>query len=80
MFRSVFSFATARWFGFEYLAVAALVCLGMAGCANLDLGGERFQADPAFELGSQLRKPDDRTKPVAVTNKSIQIEHNLGVR
>jgi len=80
MLRSVFWFAMARWFGFPYLALAALVCLGISGCANVDLRGERFQPDPAFELGSQLRKPDDRTKPVAVTNKSIQIERNLGVR
>ena len=62
------------------IAAVAAGCFGVSGCANLDVGGERFQYDPAFELGSRFRPADGQLDPVAVTNKSIQIERNLGVR
>ena len=80
MFRSVVQFSTNRHLGRRCLTAAAVACLGLSGCANLDLRGERFQYDPAFELGSQLRPADNGLQPVAISNRSIQIERNLGVR
>ena len=80
MFRSIIQLSKDRHAGRRFLTAAAAACLGLSGCANLDLGGEQFQYDPAFELGSQLRRPDDESQPVAISNKSIQIERNLGVR
>ncbi len=80
MFRSIVQFGKGRHVGRWFLPAAAVACLGLSGCANLDLRGERFQYDPAFELGSQLRPADNGLQPVAISNKSIQIERNLGVR
>jgi len=80
MFRSIFRSSGLHRTGRRLFVAAAVGCLGLSGCANFDFRGERFQYDPAFELGSQLRPPDKRATPVAVTNKSMQIERNLGVR
>lgn len=49
-----------------------------SGCRQVDLRGEHFQYDPAFEFGREFRPPDKQSKPFAVTNKGQEIEHNLG--
>ncbi len=79
MFRSILR--RSRTFGpyqmGRILAVAALLCV--AGCTSTDFRGENFKADPLFEVGSRARAGDRDTPPVAVSNKSMQIERNLGV-
>ena len=80
MFRFVVQLSKKLHVGCWCLAASALACLWLSGCTNLDLRGEQFQHDPAFELGSQLRPADHGLEPVAISNKSIQIERNLGVR
>ena len=80
MYRSIFRPSRILRAGRRRIAVAVTGCMVLSGCANLDFRGEEFQYDPTFELGSQSRGDDNRTTPVAVTNKSMQIERNLGVR
>ena len=80
MFRSIVAFGSPLRADYWCRIAAVVACLGVSGCANIDFRGERFQYDPTFEFGSQLRPADRQAQPVAVTNKSIQIERNLGVR
>ncbi len=80
MFRSVFRRGSLLRLGRYGLAAAVLGCLGLSGCCNLGDRNEQFRYDPAFELGSQYRPGETQLEPVAASNKSMQIEHSLGVR
>ena len=80
MSRHILQFGRVSTVGRWCSAAAVVACLCISGCTHFDLYGERFQYDPAFELGTGFRAGDAEVQPVAVTNKSIQIERNLGVR
>jgi hypothetical protein len=62
------------------VAAVAVVCLGVVGCANVDLRGDRFQENDLSNYCGRYRESDPSTDPYTVTNKGMQIERNLGVR
>jgi hypothetical protein len=75
-FRSSRTFRLCRW------CCAAVVgaCVGLSGCADVDLRGDRFQYDPIEEWAGTLRPPDRQTQPFAFTNKGRQIEKDFGIQ
>jgi hypothetical protein len=56
------------------------LCLGLAGCKQLDLCGPKFDPDPASDWARELRVPDKKNEFWGVSNKARQIEEDLGVR
>jgi len=68
-------FQPRRWW---CVAVAA-VCLGLPGCANLDLRGDPFPEDRSFDLGPRARPYARQTEFWGFTNKARQIEQNFGI-
>ena len=64
-----------------WCGIAVLVaCLGLPGCKSGDPGGDGFREDPAFAVPQQFRSHDSGTGMAGVSDKSQQIERNLGIR
>jgi len=57
---------------------AAIACLGLSGCTRFDLRGDSFKEDEASGTLRQLRPRDTKAEPWGVSNKSLQIEKDLG--
>jgi hypothetical protein len=55
-----------------------VVCLGMSGCSNLNLRGERFSDNELSDLAGELRQTDATGPSDAFSNKARQIDRNLG--
>ena len=55
-----------------------VVCLGMAGCSNLNLRGEPFSDNELSNVAGQLRQADATGPSDAFSNKARQIDRNLG--
>lgn len=71
---------TGRFFWRFCLAAAIGLCLGAAGCTNMNLRGEKFKDNELSSFCGKLRPTDHSTEPAAVCNKAQQIENDLGVR
>ena len=80
MFRSTSDSGRVLWLCRWCCAAVMAACLGLSGCANLDLRGERFQHDPMLEWAGTVRPRDQQTRPFAVTNKGLQIERDFGIQ
>ena len=59
---------------------ATVICLGLSGCANVDLRGEGFERNELSNFCRQVRPSDGSIEASAVTNKGLQIERDLGAR
>jgi len=73
---------TGRSLGWALLAIAASVLL--SGCAALrrpdyDFSAVDRQPDQAPAWSGELRPRDRSTQPFGVSNRSLQIEQNVGV-
>ncbi len=80
MSRSLAAFAQAISSRFCRLTATGLACLVLAGCTNLDLRGEPFRDDAAFDWSGQVRQSSDRADFFGFSNKARQVEKDLGVR
>ena len=70
----IHEFRIGRW-----CCCAALVaCLGLSGCANLNLRGEGFADDGLSGLSRRLGPTERRQEPFVFSNKARQIDRNLG--
>jgi hypothetical protein len=67
-----------RWI----LAVALLAPAWAAspGCSSLDLRGEPFAKDAAFDWSGRVRQPDEQVGLFGFSNKARQIERDFGAR
>ena len=67
-----------RWI----LAVALLAPAWAAspGCSSLDLRGDSFAKDEAFDWSGRLRQPDEQVELFGFSNKARQIERDFGAR
>lgn len=61
----------------RWIAVAIL-CLGVAGCAKLNLRGESYNEDNVSGMWRHLRPADPKADAWGVSNKARQIEKDLG--
>lgn len=65
---------------------AAIACLSLSGCRTLDYSDfdlsrvEGFADAPASNWPGQLRPPDNRSQPFALTNEGMEIEGSFGIR
>ena len=80
MSRSLAAFAQAISSRFCRLTAMGLACLAMAGCTNLDLRGEQFRDDAAFDWSGEVRQSSDQADFFGFSNKARQIERNCGAR
>lgn len=78
MFRSLFSLVDRFLLGRRGCLALLLVCLGLAGCSNLDLRGERFSDNELSNLAGEMRHSDATASSDAFSNKARQIDKNLG--
>jgi hypothetical protein len=77
MFRA---FSCFDWLPFWRLAAVMTITLTVAGCANLDLRGDGFTKDEAFDSAGQYRANDSHADLFGFSNKARQIERNCGAR
>jgi hypothetical protein len=61
-------------------AVALLSCMGLTGCQSCNLMGSGFSDNSLGDQVRGYRKPDTDTEYAGVSNKSQQIEKDLGVQ
>ncbi len=61
-------------------AAAILLCTGLTGCQSTDLMGSGFSDNSLGDQVRGYRKPDADTEYAGVSNKSQQIEKDLGVQ
>jgi hypothetical protein len=80
MFHPSSIFLHAASIGRWCLAFALAVCLGISGCAALNVRGEPFVADDTFDWGSRVRPPDNQIDFFGFSNKARQIEQDFGAR
>jgi hypothetical protein len=59
-------------------AVVIAALLGLPGCARWDLRGQGFKEDELSGMCRQMR-PREKSEPFGISNKSVQIEKDLGV-
>ena len=77
MFRSVVTATLRRGIG-PWALAATVACLGLSGCANLNLRGEKFREEEMSSLARQLRQVNGQGQSFAFSNKARQIDQNLG--
>ncbi len=80
MLRSVRPRECMTQIGRRCVAVLVVALLALPGCKMLNLGGERYEPDPALEWGRQLRPVDHESEFSGVSNKARQIERNVGIQ
>lgn len=80
MFRSVWLREYTAQLGRCWVAALVIGLLALPGCKMLNLGGEKYEPDPALEWGRQLRPVDHESEFSGVSNKARQIERNVGVQ
>ena len=79
MFRSIFRSAARFQFGRWCGILAALACFGPSSCANLALYRENeFRDIEPSDYVRQVRSADSQGDFFGVSNKSHEIERNLG--
>ena len=59
-------------------AVLAPAWAALPGCSSLDLRGEPFSKDEAFDWSGRVRQPDDQVELFGFSNKARQIERDFG--
>jgi outer membrane lipoprotein SlyB len=85
MLRCLSSSRRSAWLGCLWMAVAAVACLGLSGCATpsyseLDFSHvDSFRGEPEYGGIHGLRPVDPQLTPHAVSNRALQIEQSLGV-
>ena len=62
------------------LVFVLTISLGVSGCANLNLRGDGFPKDDAYDWSSRVRPADENVELFGFSNKARQIEKNCGVR
>ncbi len=80
MFRSVWLRECMAQLRRYCMAVLVIAVLALPGCKLLNLGGEKYEPDPALEWGRQLRPVDQESEFSGVSNKARQIERNVGIQ
>jgi hypothetical protein len=88
MFRFTFFRATLTWLGRGLTIMAAVACLALAGCKGVapdspksaDSSNPSFRPDPAFDAVGRSRKPDTSTGFSGLSDKSRDIERDMGIR
>ena len=64
----------------RWLALAVVAgCVGLGGCRWFDLGGNKLDQDKAYDLPREMRPVEKDSDFSGLSNKSRQIESNLGV-
>ena len=66
----------------RWILAAALLAPAAAstGCGSLDLRGEPFAKDEAFDWSGRVRQPDEQVELFGFSNKARQIERDVGAR
>jgi len=78
MFRSLSTLLARLPLG-RCCSVAALAaCLGISGCTNLNLRGERFPENELSTWAREVRGADETSPSYAFSNKAREIDRNLG--
>ena len=61
-------------------AILALAGFVAGGCNSLDLRGEPFPRDEAFQWAGRCRQPDSEIEYFGFSNRAMQIERSFGAR
>jgi hypothetical protein len=61
-----------------FVAVAAMLGLGLSGCARLDLRGGPLRDDELSATARQTRPQQAPNEAWGVSNKALQIEKDFG--
>jgi hypothetical protein len=73
MFRGILRLDRWGW------AALVAVSLGLSGCCNWNLRGEKFNDETGTQL-RQMRKPDNDVRFWGFSNKAREIEQDFGAR
>jgi hypothetical protein len=78
MFRLLASRIRPLSFGRWCRVVLLVLGLGLSGCAKLDIRGDKFAEDDLSTMPGKIRSHESTGGTWGVSNKAVQIEHNLG--
>jgi len=78
MFRSVSILPAKCRIGRGCWTAAIVACLGLSGCASLNLEGEAYPVGETSSFVRQFREANGQGQSFAFSNKARQIEANLG--
>ena len=76
MFASISVTGKPLRFGSRCFAAVLVACLGLPGCANLDIGGSETADGQISDLFGPVRPADSDREFFGVSNKAREIERN----
>jgi hypothetical protein len=80
MFRSSLARDMLTWLGRGCTIMAVVACLALGGCKNPEPKDQGFAPDPLFDSVGRSRKPDTSAGFDGLSDKSRQIERDMGIR